>query len=108
MIYRGDIVLVPFPYTNFQGSKIRPAVVLFETPLDYVVCYITTNIYNKEIGDVLVKANRLNRLKFDSLIRGGRITTIEKYIVLGASGELVGEKFKELCNNLIAMLNVGL
>ena len=41
----GDIVLLDFPFTNSQGSKYRPALVLApgDYPGDYVVAYITSN-----------------------------------------------------------------
>ena len=41
----GDIVLLDFPFTNHQGSKYRPAMVLApgDYPGDHVVAYITSN-----------------------------------------------------------------
>ena len=48
---RGDIVILPFPYSNASGAKRRPALVLAELPffggLDYLVAMITT----QRVGD---------------------------------------------------------
>lgn len=47
----GDIILMPFPFSDGSGVKRRPALVLGELPffggMDYLVCLITT----QDIGD---------------------------------------------------------
>ena len=39
---KGDIVLIPFPFTDLTGNKNRPALVLVESEEDITVCFITT------------------------------------------------------------------
>ena len=39
---KGDIVLITFPFTDLSGSKLHPAVILTQTPLDLNVSFITT------------------------------------------------------------------
>lgn len=41
---KGDIILIPFPFTDLTGNKLRPAVILVETPLDLTVSFITTQL----------------------------------------------------------------
>lgn len=43
---QGDIVIVKFPYTNLQGSKLRPAIIVSNSEVnssnDYIVVMLTT------------------------------------------------------------------
>ena len=41
----GDIILLDFPFSNRQGSKYRPGLVLAPSDFDgdYIVAYITSN-----------------------------------------------------------------
>jgi mRNA interferase MazF len=77
-VNKGDIVLVSFPFTNLTGEKFRPAVVLFETTYDITSCFITTQIDLVEATDILIRANSINGLKYDSIIRTSKIATIDK------------------------------
>ncbi len=60
---KGDIVLIPFPYTDLSGNKLRPSVILAQTTLDPTVCFITTQIAWQETTDVLLNANSASGLK---------------------------------------------
>jgi mRNA interferase MazF len=41
---KGDIILVPFPFTDLTGSKLRPAAVLIDGENDITVAFMTTQI----------------------------------------------------------------
>ena len=44
--FRGDIILVPFPFTDLTGSKVRPAIILSDHRVHYsgdmIIAQVTT------------------------------------------------------------------
>jgi mRNA interferase MazF len=101
---KGDIVLVPFPFSDLSGSKFRPSLILIETEKDVTVAFITTQIQWKEPTDLLLKPTNNNGLKKESLIRLSKLATIDKDIVVGLLGSLSNEEMTELNTNLKILL----
>ena len=97
---KGDIVLIPFPFTNLKGIKKRPAVVLYEGNIDVVVTFITTQLKWSEETDIMVEPDELNRLKKMSLIRTNKLATLDIELIIGKIGELKIEQILELDNKL--------
>ncbi len=38
---KGKIVAIPFPFTNLNGAKVRPALVIYEGHEDVIVAFIS-------------------------------------------------------------------
>ena len=83
---KGDIILIPFPFTNLSGTKLRPALILIESSLDITVCFISSQTARSEATDVFVNANPANGLKKDSLIKISKIATLDKSLATGLLG----------------------
>jgi mRNA interferase MazF len=48
---RGEVVLVPFPFSDLSQSKVRPAVCLAEAGRgDWVLCQITSSPYGDQVA----------------------------------------------------------
>jgi mRNA interferase MazF len=93
---KGDIVLIPFPFTDLSGNKLRPAVVLAEARLDLTVCFITSQLQWQEATDVLVQPRDPNGIKKPSLIKLNKIATLDKALALGKIGVLNAVELTEL------------
>jgi mRNA interferase MazF len=97
---KGDIVLITFPFTDLSGSKLRPAIILAETPLDLTVCFITTQLQWQEDTDVELMPTPTNGLKKQSLIRTSKIATLDKTLAKGLLGRLSINELSDLNNKL--------
>ena len=103
---KGDIVLITFPFTDLSGSKLRPAVVLVETPEDITVCFITTQLGWQELTDLLLHPSGANGLKKPSLIRTSKIATLDKTLAKGLLGRLSKTELTELNAKLKTLLQL--
>lgn len=83
---KGDIVLMPFPFTDLSGIKNRPALILVDGESDITVSFITTQLKWQEEFDVKIEALKTNGLKKTSLIRLSKLATIDKDLVIGNLG----------------------
>jgi mRNA interferase MazF len=104
---KGDIVLIPFPFSDLSGAKNRPAVILIETEEDVTVAFITTQVKWDSGFDVLLNPSNLNGLKKVSLIRLNKLATIDKELVIGRLGALDEPGIELLNRNLARLFQLG-
>lgn len=98
MLEQGDIVLVPFPFTDLSAAKVRPALVLSVkngTRPDVIVCFISSNLATKNPYAVAIEPRSTNGLKVPSLVRFDKVATLDRRIVLGAIGRVSPAWLKE-------------
>lgn len=95
----GDIILVPFPFSNQSGLKKRPAVVISSKSynlisLDLVIIAVTSQIsLNLGIGESSIYDWRQAGLLKESMIKPA-IATIEQNLIIKKLGKLsVADKF---------------
>ncbi len=104
---KGDIVLIPFPFSDLSGIKNRPAVILIETDDDVTVAFITTQIKWNSGLDVLLHPSELSGLKKISLIRLNKLATIDKELVIGRIGTLDDPSILQLNRNLVRIFQLN-
>lgn len=104
---KGDIVLIPFPFTDLLGSKNRPAVILIVTEDDVTVCFITSQLKYQTPFDLPIEPSDLNGLKKTSSVRLNKFATIDKDLIVGRLGVLDSNSIGLLNKKLIELLKLG-
>ena len=104
---KGDIVLIPFPFSDLSGNKLRPAVILIATNNDVTVCFITTQLQFQSVYDIKLNPSNLNGLKKESLLRVNKFATLDKDLILGKIGTLDQIDLELLNKNLTEVLELN-
>lgn len=104
---KGDIVLIPFPFTDLLGNKNRPAVILIDSEDDVTVCFITTQLKWQSGFDISIQPSDLNGLKKTSLVRLNKFATIDKDLIIGRLGILDDNTIDLSNRNLMEILKLG-
>jgi mRNA interferase MazF len=94
----GEVVVFPFPQTNLQSGKRRPALVVADLKGDdLILCQITSQVRSDGCSIPLTAANfERGRLVRDSFIRPNRLFTVEQSLILYAAGKVKSEKLNEI------------
>ncbi|MGB0880640.1 MAG: type II toxin-antitoxin system PemK/MazF family toxin [Polaribacter sp.] len=103
---KGDIVLVPFPFTDLKGSKKRPALILYVGTLDTTVCFISSKLYWEEDIDLILEPTKENGLKVKSLVKTSKIATIDKVLIIGKLGNVNYHTLVKIDENLIKLFKI--
>jgi mRNA interferase MazF len=100
---KGDVVVIPFPYSDLTNAKRRPALVLAESSNnDLILCQITSqkvkdsfavglSIDDFSEGTIFKKSN----------IRPNKIFTADSKIILYKIGSLKVQKFNEIIDTVV-------
>ena len=108
---RGDVVLVPFPFSNQASIKKRPAVVISstlynETSQDIVILAVTSKIEKtSDIGECRIEDWRDAGLLKPSAIKPA-ISTIEQALVLKKLGGLSTKDIPSMDRTLRVLLGL--
>jgi mRNA interferase MazF len=85
---KGDVVVIPFPFSDLSGSKRRPAFVLANLPGDDILlCQITSqNSRDKYAISLNLTDFKIGALPVNSYIRPTRIFTADKKLIIRKAG----------------------
>jgi mRNA interferase MazF len=97
-VKKGDIILVPFYFTDYSSYKLRPSLIVSSgqsNPDDYIVAFISTILPIKaQIHQThyLIESNELfftsTGLKKTSVVKCDKLMTINRSIITGLLGEI--------------------
>jgi mRNA interferase MazF len=98
-ILQGDIILLPYPFTDIQNSKQRPAVVLSANTINkplFIVAKITSTIYDDRFSFLLTNNLVTQALPKISEIRTNELFTAHHSIITKKFGALRPPVLQEL------------
>jgi mRNA-degrading endonuclease toxin of MazEF toxin-antitoxin module len=104
---KGDVVVVPFPFSDLTQAKRRPALVISKLDGDdAILCQITSKtVIDKYAISLTDDAFLSGSLRQDSNIRPNKIFTADCHIILYRAGHLREEKLAEVIERIISILN---
>jgi mRNA interferase MazF len=103
---KGDVVVVPFPFSDFTQAKRRPALVIaVPDGDDLILCQITSHNVRDDYAVPVYDADFVTGgLKQLSNIRPNRIFTADSHIVLYKAGTLNVGKIAEVVNAVVNII----
>jgi mRNA interferase MazF len=103
---KGDVVVVPFPFSDLSQSKRRPALVIsILEGDDAILCQITSrNISDNYAVPVNDVDFRSGGLKQSSNIRPNRLFTADTNIILYQAGSIKKDKLNQVINKVIEII----
>lgn len=103
---KGEIVVIPFPFSDLSGSKRRPALVIANLAGDdLILCQITSQFkkdrYAVPVTPADLKSGSLIKLSY---IRPNRIFTADGNIIIRKVASLNEASLKQVIDEIIVIL----
>ncbi len=102
----GEVVLVPFPFSDLSQSKVRPAVCLADAGRgDWVLCQITSSPYGDPVAVSLDAPDFTSGgLLVASFARPGKLFTAHAGLMVRSVGVLTPTAFGRVLSAVVAVL----
>ena len=104
-----DMVLLPFPFSDLEGSKVRPAVVIsndeFNRKSFDVLMVPVTSVIKEESHSVLIEQKDLSsgKLLKKSRMRIDKIFNVEKNLVIMKIGLINRDTFDKIKKKILKL-----
>lgn len=100
---QGDIILLPYPYTDLSNTKQRPAVIISKDSVNkqnYIVAKITSVIRGDRFSFPIATTDIDRELKYESEVRTNEIFTVSPTIIFKKFVSFKKEPLKQLTENI--------
>ena len=103
---KGDVVVVPFPFSDLTQTKRRPALVLAELQGDdLILCQITSRLITDQYAILIDNSDfSSGSLRQSSNLRPNRLFTADQQIILYRVSNLKSEKVNEIIVKIVEIL----
>ena len=100
----GAVVVLPFPFSDLSGSKVRPGIVLAEVGMDdWILCQVTSNPYSDPAAIRVEQADfQTGSLQRTSYARPGKLFTANSTLMVRQAGQLSPGKVSEIIAAVVA------
>ena len=111
MIEQRELLLVPFPFSDQSGRKIRPVIVISNNSFnshseDVIVVGATSNVKRERYAlPMMNKDLEEGKLFTDCMIKVENILRLEKGLIIKKIGKVNEEKLKEILLVLNKIIN---
>ena len=105
----GEIVLVPFPFSDLSQAKLRPAVVLADAGRgDWILCQVTSNPYGDPRAILLPQSSFASgTLRSDSYARPGKLFTASQELMVAQVAALRSEARQQITEAVVSIMRGG-
>lgn len=96
---QGDIVLLPYPYTDLSKTKQRPAVIISKSSVNhqsYIVAKITSVIRQDKFSFSITFNDIDRELKYKSEVRTNELFTVSPTIIIKKFASFKKESLRQL------------
>ena len=102
----GQVVLIPFPFSDLSRTKMRPAIVLAEAGRDdWILCQVTSNPYGDKMALMLTDSDfSKGSLRVTSYARPGKLFTANKSLITSTVGDFKKASITQLIEAVITLL----
>ncbi len=102
----GSVVLLPFPYSDLSGQKLRPALALADVQRgDWILCQITSRPYADSTAiEIAVDDFQTGTLQRISYARPGKLFTANSDLFRGVIGQLKPLRHRQIVDAIILLL----
>lgn len=104
---KGDVVVLPFPFSDLSASKRRPALVIatLNTHNDVILCMITSKSTYDTSAVTITGADFVHGgLSHDSNVRPNRLFTADATLIQRIAGHLAQDKLTAVIDEVIRIL----
>jgi mRNA interferase MazF len=102
----GQVVLLPFPFSDLTGSKLRPALLLASVDRgDWIACQITSNPYADpraiELENHAFASGGLQRISY---IRPSKLFTANESLIVVSRGSLKAPMLTRVRDTIVVLI----
>jgi len=102
---KGEVVVIPFPFSDLSRSKFRPALILIDLPGADAVLAAITSTGSEPNAIALEQADFLaGSLSHSSYIHPAKLFTFQKSLIQKVVGTVSEAKRKEVVARIVSLL----